>query len=231
MVGAQQLGLVVFALGSLPQTALAQAAGLTLGSLGGIAVNDQMQTSDPDIYAGGDAVECREFVSGKSTYIPLAGPANRQGRMIADNLCGRESRYRGTQGTSVLQVFDLTVALTGLNEKALRKAGLPYRKVYLSPMGHAGYYPGSAPMRCKLLFSPDGNRILGAQIVGRDGVDKRIDVLATAMRANPVRFFQNRRCSSPRPLSASLAPPGNTRMCSFDAINCVQFSGVAGTTP
>ncbi|MEI6210061.1 MAG: FAD-dependent oxidoreductase [bacterium] len=176
--------LVVFALGSLPQAAQAQAAGLTLGTLGGIAVNDQMQTSDPDIYAGGDAVECREFVAGKSTYLPLAGPANRQGRMIADNLCGRESRYRGTQGTSVLQVFDLTVALTGLNEKALRKAGLPYRKVYLSPMGHAGYYPGSAPMRCKLLFSPDGNRILGAQIVGHDGVDKRIDVLATAMRGN-----------------------------------------------
>ncbi|MFZ4394902.1 MAG: FAD-dependent oxidoreductase [Kiritimatiellia bacterium] len=176
--------LVVLALGSLPQAALAQAAGLTLGSLGGIAVNDQLQTADPDIYAGGDAVECREFVSGKSTYIPLAGPANRQGRMIADNLCGRERRYRGTQGTSVLQVFDLTVAMTGLNEKALRKAGLPYRKVYLSPMGHAGYYPGSTPMRCKLLFSPDGNRILGAQIVGRDGVDKRIDVLATAMRGN-----------------------------------------------
>lgn len=175
---------VVFALGSLPQAALAQAAGLTLGPLGGILVNDQMQTADPDIYAGGDAVECKEFVSGKSAYIPLAGPANRQGRIMADNLCGRDSRYRGTQGTSVLQVFDLTVALTGLNEKALCKAGIPYRKVYLSPLGHAGYYPGSAPMRCKLLFAPDGNRILGAQIVGHDGVDKRIDVLATAMRGN-----------------------------------------------
>jgi NADPH-dependent 2,4-dienoyl-CoA reductase/sulfur reductase-like enzyme/rhodanese-related sulfurtransferase len=174
--------LVIMAIGSLPQTALAAAAGLKLGPLGGLAVDARLRTSDSDIYAGGDAVETTEFVLGQTAYIPLAGPANRQGRIIADNLCGRESCYRGTQGTSVLQVFDLTVAMTGLNEKALRKTGQPYRKVYLSPLGHAGYYPGTAPMRGKLLFTPDGARILGAQIVGRDGVDKRIDVLATAMR-------------------------------------------------
>ena len=176
--------LVVFALGSLPNTTLAKAAGLQLGALGGIAVDEHMQTSDPDIYAGGDAVESLEFVSGKPAYIPMAGPANRQGRIIADNLCGRDSRYRATQGTAVLKVFDLAVAMTGLNEKALRKTGTSYRKVLLSPSGHAGYYPGTAPMRFKLLFSPDGHRILGAQIVGRDGVDKRIDVIATAMRGN-----------------------------------------------
>ena len=176
--------LVVLALGSLPNTTLARGAGLQLGPLGGIAVSDRMQTSDPDIYAGGDAVESAEFVSSQPVHIPMAGPANRQGRIIADNLCGRDSRYRGTQGTAILKVFDLAVAMTGLNEKALLKSGLPYRKVLLSPSGHASYYPGTAPMRFKLLFSPDGKRILGAQIVGRDGVDKRIDVIATAMRGN-----------------------------------------------
>jgi len=182
--GAIESDLVIFALGSLPNADLGKAAGLQLGAFGGIVVNEQMQTSDPEIYAGGDAVETQDFVSGRATYIPMAGPANRQGRIIADNLCGRDSRYRATQGTAVLKVFDLTVAMTGLNEKALHKAGLTYRKVYLSPSGHAGYYPGTAPMRFKLLFTPDGKRILGAQIVGRDGVDKRIDVIATAMRGN-----------------------------------------------
>jgi NADPH-dependent 2,4-dienoyl-CoA reductase/sulfur reductase-like enzyme/peroxiredoxin family protein/rhodanese-related sulfurtransferase/TusA-related sulfurtransferase len=176
--------LVVFALGSQPNTDLARAAGLKLGPRGGIAVDEQMRTSNPDIYAGGDAVEAVDMVSGRPVYIPMAGPANRQGRIIADNLCGRDSRYRGTQGTAILKVFDLTVAMTGLNEKALKQAGLPYRKIYLSPSGHAGYYPGTFPMLFKLLFAPDGQRILGAQIVGRDGVDKRIDVIATAMRGN-----------------------------------------------
>jgi NADPH-dependent 2,4-dienoyl-CoA reductase/sulfur reductase-like enzyme/peroxiredoxin family protein/rhodanese-related sulfurtransferase/TusA-related sulfurtransferase len=174
--------LVVFALGSTPNTDLAKAAGLQLGSRGGIAVNEHMQTSDANIFAGGDAVETVEFVSGQPVYIPMAGPANRQGRMIADNLCGRDSRYRGTQGTSVLKAFDLTVATTGLNEKVLKRAGIPFRKIYVHPFGHASYYPGTAQMHIKLLFSPDGKRILGAQIAGYDGVDKRIDVLATAMR-------------------------------------------------
>jgi NADPH-dependent 2,4-dienoyl-CoA reductase/sulfur reductase-like enzyme/peroxiredoxin family protein/rhodanese-related sulfurtransferase/TusA-related sulfurtransferase len=176
--------LVVFALGSQPNTELAQAAGLTLGPRGGIAVDNHMRTSNPDIYAGGDAVESADMVSGLPVYIPMAGPANRQGRIIADNICGRDSRYRSTQGTAILKVFDLTVAMTGLNEKTLKQTGLPYRKIYVSPSGHAGYYPGTFPMLIKLLFSPDGKRILGAQIVGRDGVDKRIDVLATAMRGN-----------------------------------------------
>ena len=176
--------LVVFALGSQPNTDLAQAAGLKLGPCGGIAVDDHMRTSNPDIYAGGDAVESVDLVSGLPVYIPMAGPANRQGRIIADNICGRDSRYRGTQGTAILKVFDLAVAMTGLNEKALKQSGTAYRKVYVSPSGHAGYYPGTFPMLFKLLFAPDGKRILGAQIVGRDGVDKRIDVIATAMRGN-----------------------------------------------
>ena len=175
--------LIVLALGSTPNSGLAREAGLALGSRGGIAVNDRMLTSDPDIYAGGDVIETTDFATGQPVYIPLAGPANRQGRIIADNLCGQDSAYRGTQGTSVLKVFGLTVAMTGLNEKALRRAGLPFRKIYLHPLGHAGYYPGTAPMHAKLLFSPDGARIYGAQIAGRDGVDKRIDVLSTAIRA------------------------------------------------
>lgn len=176
--------LVVFALGSQPNTALAKTAGLKLGPRGGIAVDEHMLTSDPGIYAGGDAVESMDPVAGVPVYIPMAGPANRQGRIIADNICGRDSRYRGTQGTGILKVFDLAVAMTGLNEKSLKQTGMPYRKVYLSPSGHAGYYPGTFPMLFKLLFAPDGKRILGAQIVGRDGVDKRIDVIATVMRGN-----------------------------------------------
>lgn len=176
--------LVVFALGSLPNSDLAKAAGLTLGPRGGIAVDSRLRTSDPDVLAGGDAIETVEFVSGQPVYIPMAGPANRQGRIIADNLCGRESQYRATQGTSVLKAFELTVATTGLNEKALKRAAIDYRKVYLHPFGHASYYPGTAQMHFKLLFSPDGNRILGCQIAGYDGVDKRIDVIATAMRGN-----------------------------------------------
>ncbi len=182
--GEIEADLVIFALGSLPNADLAKAAGLQVGSRGGIAVNGRMQTSDPDIYAGGDAVECVDFVSGLPVYIPMAGPANRQGRIIADNICGRDSEYRATQGTAVLKVFDLAVAMTGLNEKTLQKAGIPYRKVCLSPNGHADYYPGAAPMRFKLLFAPDGKRIFGAQIIGFDGADKRIDVIATAMRGN-----------------------------------------------
>jgi len=176
--------LVVLALGSAPNADLAKAAGLTVGPRGGIQVNDRMQTSDPDIYAAGDAVEVVEFVSGQSVCIPMAGPANRQGRIVADNIFGRDSRYRGTQGSALMKVFDMTMGVTGPNEKFLKKSGVPYRRIYLNPNGHAGYYPGTSAMHFKLLFSPDGMKIFGAQIVGFDGVDKRIDVVATAMRGN-----------------------------------------------
>ncbi|MDZ4199639.1 MAG: FAD-dependent oxidoreductase, partial [Kiritimatiellia bacterium] len=175
--------LVVFSAGVKPDVGLARAAGLTIGDRGGIRVNDRMQTSDPDIYAAGDAIEVEDFILKKAALLPLAGPANRQGRIAAENVCGRDSRYRGSQGTAIVKIFDMTGGGTGANERALLRDKIPYRKVYLHPSGHAGYYPGSAPMHMKVLFTPDDGRILGAQVVGFDGVDKRIDVLATAIRA------------------------------------------------
>lgn len=175
--------LAILAVGVTPESALAKAAGLTLGARGSIAVNDRMQTSDPDIYAVGDAVEITHLVSGKKTRIALAGPANKQGRVAADNLCGGDTRYPGAQGSSVIKVCDLTAAVTGLNERAAREAGLDYEKVVLSPMNHAGYYPGGRMMTMKVLYEEGTLRILGAQVVGYEGVDKRVDVIATAMQA------------------------------------------------
>lgn len=175
--------MVVLAIGVTPDTALAKEAGLKLGLKGSIVVNDRMETSAPDIYAVGDAVQVKHFVTGEDAVISLAGPANKQGRIAADNICGGDSRYRGSQGSSVIQVFDLTAAVTGLNETAARKAGLPVDTVVLSPMNHAGYYPGGKVMTIKVVFEAGTFRLLGAQIVGYDGVDKRIDVLATAIRA------------------------------------------------
>ena len=175
--------LVILAIGVAPDSRLARDAGLSLGARGSIAVNDRMQTSDPDIYAVGDAVEIAHRVTGQRTTVPLAGPANKQGRIAADNIAGLESAYKGAAGTSVLKVFDMTAASTGLSERAAQAAGIPYQKIILSPASHAAYYPGGSVMTMKLLFSPAGERILGAQIVGFDGVDKRIDVLATAMQA------------------------------------------------
>ena len=175
--------LVLLAPGVRPETGLAKAAGLTLGPRGGIQVDDHMRTSDPAIYAVGDAVEVKDLVSGRQSLIPLAGPANRQGRIAADNLCGLTSTYKGTQGTAIARVFDQTFAMTGASEKALRAADLPYEKIYLHPNQHAGYFPGAKALRIKLLFAPADGRILGAQVVGEEGVDKRIDVLAVALRA------------------------------------------------
>lgn len=174
---------VVLAMGVKPETALAREAGLELGALGGVRVNEHMQTSDPNIYAVGDAVEVRDFVTGQWALIPLAGPANRQGRIAADHIFGRRSRYEGTLGTAILRLFNLTAACTGANEKCLRRAGIPYEAVHLHPNSHAGYYPGAEPIAMKLLFAPDTGRLLGAQAVGREGVDKRIDVLAAALKA------------------------------------------------
>lgn len=175
--------LVLLAIGVRPEVTLAREAGLEIGPCGGIAVNERMQTSDPHIYAVGDAVEVTDFVGEHATVIPLAGPANRQGRMAADNICGRQSTYRGTQGTSICKVFDLDVAATGANEKRLKQSGRRYEKIYVHPFNYAGYYPGATQMSLKLLFDPQDGTILGAQAVGQDGVDKRIDVLAVAMRA------------------------------------------------
>ena len=175
--------MVIMAVGVRPETKLAKEAGLMMGSRGGIKVNKNMQTSAADIYAVGDAVEVTDLVGGFETLIPLAGPANRQGRIAADNICGIESEYKNTQGTAICKVFNLAVALTGMNEKNLQRAGLNYEKVYVHPSSHAGYYPGATQISLKLLFDPENGKILGAQAVGAAGVDKRIDVIAAAIRA------------------------------------------------
>ena len=175
--------MVLLAAGVSPDGSLARAAGLTLGLNGGIAVNSHMQTSDPDIYAVGDAAEVAHTVTGHRGTVPLAGPARRQARTAADHIAGLESCYRGAAGTSILRIFGLTAAATGVNEHQTRALNLSYDKVILSPLSHTSFYPGAKNMTLKLLFAREDGRILGAQIVGEDGVDKRIDVLATAMQA------------------------------------------------
>lgn len=175
--------MVIMAVGVRPDTVLAREAGLELNKRGAIVVNEHMLTSDPDIYAVGDAVEVTDFVTGEKAYIPLAGPANKQGRIAADNICGIPTTYKNTQGSAVLKIFDMTVATTGVNERAAKAAGLDYDKVYTYSNSHASYYPGSTGMSIKTLYEKGTGKILGAQIVGFDGVDKRCDVLATAIRA------------------------------------------------
>ena len=180
--------LVVLGVGVRPENKLAIDAGLQVGPRGGIRVNEHVQTTDPDIYAVGDAIEANDFVTGEPTQVPLAGPANRQGRIAADHIFGRAARYRGTQGTAIVRVFDRTAAMTGASEKVLRRASRPYRKVYVHPTNHAGYYPGAEAMTIKLLFDPETGRVLGAQAVGGAGADKRIDVLAMAIQAGMTVF-------------------------------------------
>lgn len=175
--------LLIMAIGVRPETKLAKEAGLQIGELGGIWTNESMQTSDPDIYAVGDAIEEKDFVTGKQTLVPLAGPANRQGRMAADNMLGRKETYQGTQGTAICKIFDLAVASTGKNEKQLKREGIEYEKVYVHTASHASYYPGAEVVSFKLLFDPQTGKIFGAQAVGKDGIDKRIDVMAVAQRA------------------------------------------------
>ena len=178
-----QADMVVLAIGVTPDTALAKSAGLALGIKDSVLVNDRMETSVPDIYAAGDAVQVRHAVTGQDALISLAGPANKQGRIIADNICGMNSRYTSSQGSSVVKVFSMTAAATGVNEKNARNAGFDPEAVILSPMSHAGYYPGGRLMTMKLVYDKPTLRVLGAQIVGYEGVDKRIDVLATAIHA------------------------------------------------
>ena len=181
--GEIETDMVIMAVGVRPDTALAKDAGLELNKRGAIVVNEHMLTSDPDIYAVGDAVEVTDFVTGEKAYIPLAGPANKQGRIAADNICGIPTTYKNTLGSAVLKIFDMTVATTGVNERAAKAAGLDYDKVYTYSNSHASYYPGSTGMSIKTLYEKGTGKILGAQIVGFDGVDKRCDVLATAIRA------------------------------------------------
>ncbi|WP_024288292.1 FAD-dependent oxidoreductase [Cellulomonas sp. KRMCY2] len=205
--------MVVLAAGVRPSTELAVAAGLELGPRGGIKVDRHMRTSDPHIWAAGDAVEVEHTVLPDTWLIPLAGPANRQGRVAAENICGRETVYESTQGTSVVKVFDMVAGGTGASEKQLVAAGVPYAAVQTHPHGHAGYYPGTAMMHMKLLFAPDTGRILGAQIAGFDGVDKRLDVLATALRAGmTVEDLES--------LELSYAPPFGSAK---DPVNMIGF--------
>jgi len=180
--------LVVLGVGVRPENKLAVEAGLEVGTRGGIRVNEYLQTSDPHIYAVGDAIEVKDFVTGDPAQIPLAGPANRQGRLAADNIFGRPAKYRGTQGTSIVRVFSRTAAMTGASEKTLQRIKRSYRKVYVHPAHHAGYYPGAEQMTLKLLFDSESGRILGAQAVGGVGVDKRIDVIAVAIQAGLTVF-------------------------------------------
>jgi len=177
--------LVILALGVRPETGLAKAAGLQLGPRGGIKVDAHMRTSDPNIYAVGDAVEGVDFVTGLEVLVPLAGPAQRQGRVAADNICGRPSTFRGIQGTAVVGIFDTTAACTGETEKALLRQGRSpdsFHSVYLHPGHHAGYYPGATPIHMKIVFDAKNGRLLGAQAVGKQGIDKRIDVCAMCIQ-------------------------------------------------
>ncbi len=178
-----EVDMVMLSVGVKPNTELASSAGLEIGTKGGIKVNEFLQTSDPDIYAIGDAVEVPHFVTGEPVLVPLAGPANRQARIAVDNIYGRGVKYKGVLGTAIVKVFNIVAASTGVNEKTLNRLGIRYEKCYLHPFAHATYYPGATQMTIKLLFSPSNGRILGAQIVGGDGVDKRIDIFATAILA------------------------------------------------
>ncbi|MBM7702826.1 CoA-disulfide reductase [Metabacillus iocasae] len=174
--------MIILAIGVQPESTLAKEAGLELGLRDTIKVNEHLQTSDSSIYAVGDVIEVKDFVNGFETFVPLAWPANRQGRLVADHIHGKDVRYNGTMGTSIAKIFDLTVAATGNNEKTLKRIGIPYEVVHVHPMNHAGYYPGASQMTLKLIFSKETGEIFGAQAVGKDGVDKRIDVIATAIK-------------------------------------------------
>jgi NADPH-dependent 2,4-dienoyl-CoA reductase/sulfur reductase-like enzyme/rhodanese-related sulfurtransferase len=180
--------LAILAIGVKPETTLAVDAGLEIGTTGGIKVDSHMQTSDPAIFAVGDAVEVLDYSTKQPSLIPLAGPANRQGRIVADTICGRERMYNQTQGTAICKVFNLAIGMTGLSEKMAKRENVNYEKVYVHPASHAAYYPGSHPISLKLLFDPGNGKVLGAQAVGADGVDKRIDVIAVAIRAGLTVF-------------------------------------------
>lgn len=180
--------MAMLVIGVRPETALAKAAGLELGARGGVRVDEHMRTSDPAIYAVGDAVETKDWVTGEWTLCALAGPANRQGRIAADNIAGRPSRFRGTQGTSVVGILGLTAACTGANEKTLKRMDIPYAKVYTHANNHAGYYPGATTVDMKLLFNPKDGTILGCQATGFEGVDKRVDVVAALIQKRGTVF-------------------------------------------
>ena len=205
--------MVLMAIGVSPETTLAKKAGLELGIKGAIVVNDKMETSVPDIYAVGDAVQVKHTVTGNYAVISLAGPANKQGRIVADNICGLDSHYKGSMGSSVIKLFDMTVASTGLTEKAAKDAGIEYERIVLSPASHAGYYPGAKVMTMKVVYEKSTLKILGAQIVGYDGVDKRLDVIATAISAGM-------KATELKDLDLAYAPPYSSAK---DPVNMAGF--------
>mgnify|MGYP000660486244 CR=1 FL=1 len=205
--------LIIFSIGVRPENIIAKNAGLKLGKFGGIEVNENLQTNDPSIYAIGDVIEVKDFITNDPTMIPLAGPANKQGRIVADNLCGIKSTYQGSMGTSVAKVFDFSVGSTGNNEKTLVRKKLPYKSIHIHPGNHAGYYPGSSTLSMKLLFNPETEKIYGGQAVGMKGVDKRIDVLSTAIRSGM-------KVTELKDLELSYAPPFSSAK---DPINMLGF--------
>jgi len=205
--------MVVLAIGVVPDSRIAKEVGIETGIKGSIVVNDRMETSKPDIYAVGDAVEVKHFITGQKALISLAGSANKQGRIAADNICGGDSVFKGSQGSSVIKIFDMTAASTGINEKTAKAQGIDYDKVYLAPMSHAGYYPGGSIMSMKVIFEKGTYKLLGAQITGYEGVDKRIDVLATAMHAGLSAFCL-------KDLDLAYAPPYSSAK---DPVNMAGF--------
>ena len=208
-----ETGMVILSIGVRPRSELAKAAGLDIGVTGGIHVNDKLQTSDPDIYAAGDVIEIVNPISGLPGFVPLAGPANRQGRIAADQIFGHDSRYRGTIGTSICRVFDLSAGVVGCNEKYLKKNNITYEKAIIHAANHATYYPGASIITFKLLFKPDTGAILGAQAVGADGVDKRIDVISTAIAGRLTVFDLEH-------LELAYAPPYGSAK---DPVNLIGF--------
>lgn len=205
--------MVLLAVGVSPDNSLAKAAGLQLGIKGSILVNDRMETSEPDIYAVGDAVQVEHFITRQPASIALAGPANKQGRIAADNICGGDSHYKGSLGSSIIKIFDMTAASTGLTEKAATASGISYDRIVLSPSAHAGYYPDAKTMTMKVVFEKESLRLLGAQIIGYDGVDKRLDVLATAICAGL-------RADALKDLDLAYAPPYSSAK---DPVNMAGF--------
>ncbi|WP_462409420.1 CoA-disulfide reductase [Neobacillus sp. Marseille-QA0830] len=212
--------MTILSIGVRPENELAKTAGLVLGERGGIAVNEFLQTSHEDIYAVGDAVEVVDYISGTKAMIPLAGPANRQGRIAANNIMGKKEKYQGTLGTSIVKVFNLTVAATGNNEKTLKRLEVDYEVIHIHPSSHAGYYPGAAPISLKLIFDRETGKIYGAQAVGADGVDKRIDVIATAIKGGlTVEDLTNLELSYAPPYTSAKDP---VNMAGYVATNILE---------
>lgn len=212
--------LVILSIGVKPENTLAADARLNLGERGGIQVNEYLQTNDESIYALGDAIEVIDYINGKPAMIPLAGPANRQGRIVANNIYGKKESYKGTLGTGIAKIFDLTAATTGNNEKVLKRMGIDYKVVHIHPASHAGYYPGAHPIALKLIFDPEAGSILGAQAVGADGVDKRMDVIATAIKGGLTIFDLTELELSYAPPFSSAKDPVN--MAGYVAANILE---------